>query len=74
MKEVIIKAIDSGEIEVDFEKEGCYLEPSVLADDENLAKQKEQGNVFLGVTVTIDFSDRKSVVGKECRSRWSPYH
>ena len=70
MKEAVIKAIDGGEIEVDLEKEGCYLEPSVFADDENLAKQAEQGNVFLGVTVTIDFSDRQEVVNAEIMKDW----
>lgn len=70
VKEAVIKAIDGGEIEVDFEKEGCYLEPSVFADDENLAKQAEQGNVFLGVTVTIDFSDRQEVVNAEIMKDW----
>ena len=33
---------------------------------------------FVGILVTGclvgDSVDRKSVVGKECRSRWSPYH
>lgn len=70
VKEVVIKAIDSGEIEVDLEQEGCYLAPSILADDENLAKQREQGNVFLGVTVTIDFSDRQEVVNAEIMKDW----
>ena len=55
---------------MDLEKEGCYLEPSVFADDENLAKQAEQGNVFLGVTVTIDFSDRQEVVNAEIMKDW----
>src|SRR3712207_9592706 len=28
----------------------------------------------VSVISTGDSGDRKSVVGKECRSRWSPYH
>jgi len=44
--------------------------------DKDQKRQVNSGNLLLkGVPVRRDGADRKSVrVGKECRSRWSPYH
>ena len=40
--------------------------------------QNEEGVIVLGYngvgTVTIEFRSEERRVGKECRSRWSPYH
>nr|WP_278429534.1 7-cyano-7-deazaguanine synthase [Caldanaerobacter subterraneus] len=33
---------------------------------------KEQGFEVIGVTMRVRSEERR--VGKECRSRWSPYH
>ena len=70
VKEVIKKAIDSGAQEVNLEDEGCYTSPKVLSTDENLAKQREQGNQFLQITVTVDFADRKEVINAEVMKDW----
>lgn len=70
VKAAVIKAIDSGEIEVDLDAEGCYKTPEILSTDADLIKQKEQGNAFLNVTVTVDFADRQEVINKEVMKNW----
>lgn len=70
VKEAVIKAIDSGEAEVDLEAADCYLKPAILSTDENLAKQKDAGNAFLNVTVTIDFADRQEVINASVMKDW----
>lgn len=70
VKAAVIKAIDSGETEVDLEEEGCYSSPTVLSTDENLVKQKDQGNAFLNVTVTVSFADRQEIINKDVMKDW----
>ena len=65
-----IRDRDSGAQEVNLEDEGCYTSPKVLSTDENLAKQREQGNQFLQITVTVDFADRKEVINAEVMKDW----
>ena len=43
VKEAVKNAIDSGETLLDLDQAGCYIEPSVLSTDENLAKQRGRG-------------------------------
>ena len=70
VKEAVKNAIDSGETLLDLDQAGCYIEPSVLSTDENLAKQREEGNKLLTVTVTIDFSDRQEVIDADVMKDW----
>ena len=47
------------------------IDPNVMSDDEL------QGIVGKEIDDAIDYIDNRSEerrVGKECRSRWSPYH
>lgn len=70
VKEAVKNAIDSGETLLDLDQAGCYIEPSVLSTDENLAKQRDAGNKLLTVTVTIDFSDRQEVINGDVMKDW----
>lgn len=70
VKELIVGAIDAGKTEIDFEEADSYLKPSVYSDDENLIKQRDQSNQYLGVTVTFDFADRQEVVNKDVIKDW----
>ena len=68
--EAVKKAIDGGETLLDLDQAGCYIEPSVLSTDENLAKQRDEGNKLLTVTVTISFSDRQEVINGDVMKDW----
>ena len=70
VKEAVKNAIDSGETLLDLDQAGCYIEPSVLSTDENLAKQRDEGNKLLTVTVTISFSDRQEVINGDVMKDW----
>ena len=70
VKDAVKNAIDSGETLLDLDQVGCYIEPSVLSTDENLAKQRDEGNKLLTVTVTIDFSDRQEVIDADVMKDW----
>lgn len=70
VKAAVIQAIDKGEIDLDLEEAGCYTSPSILSTDENLAKQRDQGNAFLGVRVTVSFADRQEVINKDVMKGW----
>ena len=70
VKKAVKNAIDSGETLLDLDQAGCYIEPSVLSTDENLAKQRDEGNKLLTVTVTIDFSDRQEVIDADVMKDW----
>lgn len=70
VKTAIQQAFETGATEVDLEEAGCYTSPGVLSTDENLAKQQEQGNAFLNVTVTVDFADRQEVINKDVMKDW----
>lgn len=68
--EAVKNAIDGGETLLDLDQAGCYIEPSVLSTDENLAKQRDEGNKLLTVTITIDFSDRQEVINGDVMKDW----
>lgn len=70
VKQAVLEAIDSGKTELDLEKAGCYLNPKVFSTDEILAKQREQGNLLLNTTVTVDFADRQEVINKDVMKDW----
>lgn len=70
VREAVKNAINSGETLLDLDQAGCYIEPAVLSTDENLAKQRDEGNKFLTVTVTISFSDRQEVVNGDVMKDW----
>ena len=70
VKEAVKNAIDSGETILDLDQAGCYIEPSVLSTEESLAKQRDEGNKLLTVTVTIDFSDRQEVIDGDVMKDW----
>lgn len=68
--EAVKNAIDGGETLLDLDQAGCYIEPSVLSTDENLAKQRDEGNKLLTVTITLDFSDRQEVINGDVMKDW----
>jgi len=63
--QLITDSIDAGETKISLEEEGCYIDPTVFSDNEDLITKRDQFNAYLGVTVTYDFSDRQEVVDKE---------
>lgn len=69
-REVLVKAIQSGQAEVDLEAEGVYLEPAVRADDAGLNEKVEALNKLCSARVTYDFADREKVVDGALIREW----
>ncbi len=67
---VITHALDNGTAEVDLEAEACYLQPTVLADDEQLNQEMEAKNEILGACITLNFGDRTEVVNEILIESW----
>lgn len=62
---VIIDALKKGTLTVDLDKEGCYENPTVFQDDEELNERAKELNVLFGADVTLDFGDRSEQVGAD---------
>jgi lipoprotein-anchoring transpeptidase ErfK/SrfK len=52
--EKVTKAVDNMDESINLEKENCYLNPTVTADDESLQKSLEEANGYLKTAVTYD--------------------
>ena len=51
-----------------------YSENSLIADVYTKNRGKISGIIFGGTSKKIKNRSEERRVGKECRSRWSPYH
>ena len=68
--EVVSGAIETLEEEVNLEESGCYVEPKVKDDDEELLKVIEELNQYAGSTITYDFGEKQEVLDGEIISTW----
>ncbi|MDO4976133.1 MAG: L,D-transpeptidase family protein [Eubacteriales bacterium] len=64
------KAILSKEEFFDLEKNGCYLNPKIYSNDENLVKESNALNEYMTTDIIYDFDDRKEEVGPDRLSGW----
>ena len=55
--EVIKKAVDERRTEVSLTDEDCYLKPTVLQSDEELAKEAEKLNKITATQITVNFGN-----------------
>lgn len=55
--ERLLKAIKSGETQVDLEAEGLYLAPEIRSDSETLIAEQEKLAKWLSAEITFDFED-----------------
>lgn len=70
LEEEIVRALTTGDPVVDLEEDGCYANPSVYADDEQLVRDCKQMNELTDVVITYDFDDRKETVNREVIRQW----
>ena len=55
--EVIYKTVDERRTEVSLTDEDCYLKPTVLQSDEELAKEAEKLNKITATQITVNFGN-----------------
>jgi hypothetical protein len=56
-KHAILAALKNYQSTIDLDAEGCYLEPNVTSEDEQLQSQMEQASALLSAKITYDFED-----------------
>lgn len=69
-KAVIMEALDKGAVSVSLEDEGCYIDPTIYQDNEELNAEVEELNALLTAHVTYDFDDRQEVVDANVMKAW----
>ena len=62
VREAVLDAVEKGSEEVSLELNGCYVEPVVYADDEELNRIIDAKNALLGADIVFDFDDRQERV------------
>lgn len=66
LKEAILSKAES----FDLEEKGCYINPKIYSNDENLIKESTALNEYMTTDIVYDFGDRKEEVGPDRLSTW----
>lgn len=68
--ELLKTAVDSGEVEVDFTTDECYLKPAITAEDEELKKKAEIQNKYFNQVITYNVGDRQEILDYSTIREW----
>ncbi len=68
--DTICSAVDSLTDQIDLEQEGCYREPQVTADNEQLLAALEKAQKYTSVTITYTFGENTEVLDGAEISTW----
>lgn len=68
--ETIQEAVSSLAEQTDLDEDGCYLTPSVTAEDEELNQVLEKLQKYAGIQITYTFGDQKEVLDGATISEW----
>ena len=67
---VIMDALDKGVSSVSLDAAGCYIDPTIYQDNEELNAEVEELNALLTARITYDFDDRQEVVDPSVMKEW----
>ncbi|MCD8086019.1 MAG: hypothetical protein LUF28_06805 [Clostridiales bacterium] len=70
----IVAAVDAMETALDLDEAGCYVAPTVTADDPDLVLEAETLNGYLGVTVTYEMGEDTVVLDGSTLIDWLTYN
>ena len=70
VREAVGNAVISLAESVDLEEQGCYLDPSVTADDEALKAACEAMNRYVGAKITYKFGDKSETLSGSEIHKW----
>lgn len=68
--EIISDAVTQGIDTVSLEQEGCYMEPSVTADNDNLQHSLSQANQWIKTVITYDWNGSEVILSEEQIKDW----
>ena len=66
----VMKALDRGKTVVSLEEEGCYVNPEIYQDDEELQKDAAAMSELARAYITLDFGDRQEVINAPLIREW----
>lgn len=66
----VLHALDSGSSTLVLEEQGCYVDPEVYEDDEELQRIAEEKNELARANITYDFGDRQEIVNAPVIADW----
>ncbi len=69
-QEAVFAAIDAGETSVSLDEQGCYVDPELYEDDEELQRVAAEKSALAKAYITYDFGDRKEVVNAPLIADW----
>ena len=69
-KAVILEALDQGMNATSLDEAGCYIDPVIYRDNEELKAEVEELNNLLTARITYDFSDRQEAVTPSVIKEW----
>lgn len=70
LREVLTKAMVTGETYVNLEQEACYQKPYLYRDDPQLIQNCSRMNQLCEIVVTYDFADRTETVDRSVIKDW----
>ena len=69
-RETILRALDKGEVTVDLEEEGCYLNPQIYQDNEELVSDAAAMSELACANFVYDFGNQQEVVNAPVIKDW----
>lgn len=66
----VLHALDSGSSTLVLEEQGCYVDPEVYEDDEELQRIAAEKNELARANITYDFGDRQEIVNAPVIADW----
>ena len=68
--EIVGDAVTQAMDTISLEQEGCYLDPSIMADNDNLQQSLEQANKWVGTKITYDWNGSEVILSGEQIKDW----
>lgn len=69
-EEAVLFAVDGLKTDIDLEQLGCYEEPSIRSDNEELAKARDARNYYVNEKITYRFGSTNEVLDGEKIHQW----
>ncbi len=70
LKSAVVNAIMRLDEELDLSEEGCYVDPVVGDDDDELLTLIEDLNRYVGTVITYEFGDEKEILDAQTIHTW----
>lgn len=70
LKKKIIECVNSGNINIDLDSEGCYEYPKYTAKSEKVIKAKELLDKYISANIVYDFDEETETVDGDVINKW----